>query len=459
MTSPTGARTFALSLAAFLLLCLLPAGAWAFPAVNGEFKVEGLTTNNKLVRGPDGNMWATVENGAKNVAKITPSGAVTEYELGVAGALGITVGAEGRLWITRANGLTSFTTADPPGSKENLDDADVGASHSIVLGPDGNFWVATNDKVLVVPGGKPAAAINPATEVKTIPVAELSPRDIDAAGQLLVVADAGVKSRIVTLTTAGVEKDYPLPPGGASQGVAGNGAGLIAYSQPGIAPEGVGLISPPNALPQINTPGGGDPFGVAFGSDQAFWVVRSASSDLARVTTSGAISFLSGLKNEPRQIAAGPNNTLWVSQTKTGEEAVARVTGLEPPSPPPPPPPTHPPVRPPHILVPETTLGKGPKGTVFTAAKRAAVKFRFFSPTTVAGVSFQCRLIRLPGKKANASMVSPFRACRSPQAYRLVSGRYRFEARAVLGGFPDPTPAARTFRIVRAHEIAIGLKR
>lgn len=426
-------------LVAGLVLGVTASPALAAPAINGEFKVEGLSTNNKLVQGPDGNIWATVENGTKDVAKITPAGTVTEYELEANQPLGITVGSEGRLWITRENGLTSFTPADPEGSKEKLEDADVGNGASIVRGPDGNLWVAASVKVLVVPGGKKASAINPATEVKAIAVPELTPKDIDVAGQLLAIADFG-KPRIVTFTTAGLEKDYPLIPNGSSQGVAGSPSGLIAYAQAGTAPEGIGLISPPNASPQINTPGGGDPFGAAFGSDQAFWVVRSAANDLARLTASGAVTFLAGLKNEPRQIAAGPDNTLWVSQTKTGEEAVVRVTGLEPPAQPEP---ISAPVAPP-----TTKIVKGPKGKVITHGKRATVTFRFSS--TSAGATFQCRLLKLGGKKVKASKAVPFRGCRSPKTYHLTAGRYRFEVRAVLSGVLDPTPAKRSFRVVRA---------
>jgi streptogramin lyase len=429
-------RAFAAAgLLAFALL--LPAAASAAPAVSGEFKVEGLQTNDKLVEGLDGNIWAAVENGTKNVARITPDGVVTEYELGVSAAQGIAVGPEGNLWLTSNGAVTKFSPSNPEGTKATTPIPAISVFYPIVSGPDGNLWVATVEKLIRIPP--------PVVGFKEFPVAELSPRDIDSAGSALVVADLGNKNRIATFTTGEppVETDYPLIKNGTSQGVAGNPGGLIAYSQAGTAPEGIGLIAPPTVFPQIDTPGGGDPFGVALGSDEAFWIVRSATNDLARLTISGTATYLPGLKNEPRQIAAGPNNTLWVSQTKTGEEAVVRISGLEPPAPPTPSPPA-PPVT---VPAPATKLDKGPKGKLFTKGKRATAKFRF--STTSVGASFECRLVRLPGKKAKASKVVPFAACKSPKTYHLVPGKYRFEVRAVLAGVPDATPAKRSFQVIR----------
>ena len=118
-----------------------------------------------------------------------------------------------------------------------------------------------------------------------------------------------------------------------------------------------------------------------------------------------------------------------------GIAAVARVTGVEKPGGnPPPPPPT----------APQTKIKKGPKKVVKTTKKKAKVKFAFSSPT--AGVTFQCSLTRLKGKKAKAA---PFKGCKSPKRYKLVPGRYRFQVRAVNAGVPDPTPAASKFKIVR----------
>lgn len=82
--------------------------------------------------------------------------------------------------------------------------------------------------------------------------------------------------------------------------------------------------------------------------------------------------------------------------------------------------------------VPETTITKGPKGTVHSTT----VKFKFSSTTK--GAKFECRLDR---KK--------FKPCKSPKKYKgLKPGKHVFKVRAVKGKAVDPTPAKRKFKIV-----------
>ena len=107
--------TRALALAA-LFFALLAVPALAAPAVSGEFAVEGVSGNDKLVEGPDGNVWVTTASGTNDVARITPAGDVTEYDLEAASPSGIAVAA-GKLWITRTGGVTSFEAKDPKGTK------------------------------------------------------------------------------------------------------------------------------------------------------------------------------------------------------------------------------------------------------------------------------------------------------------------------------------------------------
>ena len=420
-----------------LALAALAAPAAAAPVVSGEFPVPEIGANNKLVEGPEGNMWLTVSEAGKDVAKVTPAGVVTSYDLQAVTASGIAVGPEKRIWITRNGGVTSFDPADPEATKAPTSISEIGTFHSIALGPDGNLWVATDGKVLRIPPADPS-------KFTVFPVPNLSPRDIDAAGSLLAIADSGGEPRIVTMTTLGVPTAYKLP--GGSQGVAGAPDGTIAFSQQGNAPEQVGLIQPPTLSPLIETPGGGgDPFGAARGVDGDFWLAMSANDGLARLTPGGNLTLLGGFSKGsfPRQLAPGPNNTLWVTLDLT--EKIGRVSGLEPPAPPPP------------TTKPVAKIAKGPKGVVKTGKKRAKVAFRFSS--TDAAATFQCRLLSLPpkgatkkgGKAASSAAkirVPAFKGCKSPRRYKLKPGRYRFQVRAVNAAGAGK-PAKRTFRVVR----------
>jgi virginiamycin B lyase len=406
--------------------------AAAAPAVNGVFPLDTLGINNKIVAGPDGNMWVTLSVG-KDVARITPDGQVQEFEIeGVEhDAEGIAPGPDGNLWVPTTNKVTRFSPSDPEGSDKAFTMLMINSNGQIVAGPDGNMWVASNNSLVHFSPADPEGS-----QMGTLFEGTLSPKDIDVAGPLIAVADFNEK-RVATFTTIGTQVNFGLK--GSPQGVAGGPNGQIAFSQQSEEPEEVGRIDPPGQAQghEIN----GDPFGVTLGPDGAYWIARSAAGELIRLTTDGQVTTLGGLPEKffPRQVAGGPGGTVWVTMEIPGEgvAAVARVTGVEAPggdSPPPPAP------------APQTKIGKGPKKVVKTKKKKAKVKFRFSSETP--GVSFQCALSKLKGKKTKPVV---FKGCKSPKVYRLRPGRSRFQVRAVDGGVPDPTPALRKFKIVRVH--------
>jgi len=430
------AATFVASLAALSCLLVGAGSAVAAPSIDGTFPLNAeIGTNNKIVAGPDGNIWLTVEDGTNDVAKVTPSGQVEEFDIeGILSPEGIAPGPDGNLWITDVEKAARFNPGDPTGTDQSFPVAGIGANGQIVAGPDGLMWVASNNQLVRFSPGDPTGSVKP-----VVVDGEISPKDIDVAGSLVVIADAGVGNRIVTFTADGTQKDFAID--GGSQGVAGGAGGQIAFTAPGASPEKSGLISPPNPAASFELLG--DPFGVTFGGDGAYWIVQFMAGQLARVTTSGEVSFLTGLPTESaRQITTGPNGTLWITLQKNEAKgvvsSVVKVTGVEPEKTNPPPPTTTTTVKPP-----ETKIGKGPKPLIKTKKAKAKVKFRFSSST--AGVTFQCSLTKLKGKKIKAAT---FKGCKSPKAYKLRPGRYRFQVRAVNGSTPDPTPAVRKFKIV-----------
>jgi len=424
--------TLFVSLVALACLLIGAGSAAAAPTIEGTFPLNAeVSTNNKIVAGPDGNIWLTVNDETNDVARVTPSGQVEEFDIeGILSPEGIAPGPDGNLWITDVEKAAKFNPGNPTGTDESFTVAGIGANAQIVAGPDGSMWVASNNQLVHFSPGNPTGSVNP-----VVVDGEISPKDIDVAGSLIVIADAGAGNRIVTFTTDETQKDFAID--GGSQGVAGGPGGQIAFSAPGASPEKSGLISPPGSASSFELLG--DPFGVAFGGDGAYWIVQFLAGQLTRVTTSGEVSFLPGLPAESaRQIAAGPNGTLWITLQKNEAKGVASsvvkvsgvLTGTGNPPPPPP--------------APQTKIKKGPKKVVKTKKKKAKVKFAFSSPT--GGVTFQCSLTKLKGKKTK---VAPFKGCKSPKRYKLVPGRYRFQVRAVSGGVPDPTPAVRKFKIVR----------
>jgi hypothetical protein len=449
-----------LLLAALLVLAaLVPvSAASAAPAITGVFPLGSeIDTNNKIAAGPDGNMWFTLPG--KKIGKITPAGIVQEFELaGIENTIGIAAGAEGQIWVVATNKAASFLPSNPTGTEKDFTSALINAEPNIVLGPEGLFWVASLNKV---------AKFSPADfngTIKEVPLAgtlpnEISPKDIDVAGSEIAIADTDLvppleTSRVVLFNSAGVQRDIVIP--GPSQGLAGAPNGFIGYSAPGAKPEAAGLITPPGIPSFFELLG--DPFGVAYGADQAFWIVQFAKGQLTRLTTAGQTSVLGGLPIESaRQIAAGPGNTLWVSLVKkeglVPVSAIARVSGVElppvtttttPPATPTPPSTTSSPKTPP---IPDTKLLKGPAKRLKAKGAKATVKFAFSA--TVPGSTFQCKLIKpTVGKKKKPK--AAFAGCRSPKILKLTPGKYRFAVRAIDAGGVDPSPVERTFAVVRA---------
>lgn len=86
---------------------------------------------------------------------------------------------------------------------------------------------------------------------------------------------------------------------------------------------------------------------------------------------------------------------------------------------------------------PNTSITKGPKGKI---KKKNAKKVTFKFSSTEAGSTFQCKMDK-----------GAWKLCTSPKVYRnLKRGKHNFKVRATdPSGNTDPTPAKRSFRIVR----------
>lgn len=408
-------RILTVLLATPLAFALTAGPAVAAPAPDGQFTVSGVGTNNQITLGPDGNMWVTLDT-TNDLARIAPDGTVTEYNpANVTSPVGITAGPDGNLWVTQANAVARFSPADPNAAvKFTIND--IADPRAITSGPDGNLWTGSADKVIKIPPANPAGFT--AYSGTGVTGARWIAPGTDGN---LWVADFGGQ-QVVRVTTSGVGTGFPT--GGGPQGVAAGQNGQVAFSDPTANPQFIGRITAPG--PAQTTPAAGtDPFGVAFGPDGAYWFAQFATNDLGRLTTDGTYSTLPiAAGTGPRQLAPGPNSTLWV--TLDTAEKVARISGVTPPENPAPEPQV------------TTKITKKPGKVVRTSKQRARVKVRFTGTT---GATYQCRLNKKPRKA--------WRDCTSPARYRLKPGKYRLFVRAVLAGTPDTTPAVAKFRIKR----------
>jgi streptogramin lyase len=297
------------------LVGIAAAPATAAPKVHGKFAVSGVGTNNELTKGPDGNIWVTLDQ-TNDIARITPKGKVKEFNpANVTNPIGITTGPDGNLWVTQSGGVASFSPADPDAAVKYAIN-DISDARPIVTGPDGNLWTVSGADVIRIPLADPTTATS-------FPVL-VAGRDIDTGRDgKLWVADFG--SQVVRVKTDGTAKSYDTGNGSGLQAIAAGPKGQVAYADPTSNPQKVGRVEK-GKVKRRTAPG--DPFGVAFGADRAYWIPCFASGDLYRLNTGGKLSTLKGLgKNAgPRRITSGPKHTLWV--TLDGAEQIARVSGV-----------------------------------------------------------------------------------------------------------------------------------
>lgn len=99
-----------------------------------------------LITGPDGNLWWADTQGY--VANDTTEGQTTQYATGPAGF--ITVGKDGNLWFLTSHNFASTATLVSADLQGNILSqvpftCSAGGITGMTQGPDGNFWIAEND--------------------------------------------------------------------------------------------------------------------------------------------------------------------------------------------------------------------------------------------------------------------------------------------------------------------------
>jgi virginiamycin B lyase len=199
-----------------------------FALPQGSGVVENITA------GPDGNIWFSESIGhgrqdfvgVDKIAKMTPSGHVTEFSLPFPGqgprdvtfkgVLGLAPGSDGNVWfvegtypiaaiigrITPAGQFTEFPVAGDSSSLEAL-----------TTGPDGNVWFIDVNGLV--------GRITPAGAIKLFQVVD--PRAVDSVA-IGMGPDGNVwfsvqRDKIVRITPSGVMTQFPLPHTGDVTGI------------------------------------------------------------------------------------------------------------------------------------------------------------------------------------------------------------------------------------------------
>jgi streptogramin lyase len=306
------------------VLMLAVAAGWAGPAdakprLAGVFDLSG--TPGQITSGPDGNVWVTISGSGDNntLARIKPNGNVTEYSpADLVNPVGIGKGPDGNLWCTRNGGVVRVDPDDPEAA-EAFDINAIGNPQRIIGGPQGKMWTASNDQLVSFLPNNPLGF---AAET----IDGMNARGIATSGGKLWIADFGGQRIIRANTNGTVAKAYDV--GGGPQGIARGPKKGAAYTNPGDNPQTIGRITPPKKPRKTQVPNH-DPFGITFAPDRNWWIANFAKDTLTILTRDGRDRRFRKLPDGsgPRQIASGPNKTVWVSLE--GSQQVARIKGVK----------------------------------------------------------------------------------------------------------------------------------
>ncbi len=224
----------------------------------------------------DGNLWfLDTEN---QIGRVTPDGQVSAWTRPGAEFSGLTVGADGHIWVTGQDRGPAvgrlYRVRTDSGRLRAFTVPGVSRTGDVVTGADGNVWFAA--------GRDRLGRITPAGVVTTF-------------GSALVTR--------VTDLVAGPD-------------------GNVWFS----SRERVGRITPAGRIRTFTDPGLQSATALTAGPDGNVWFLTTTNPRVGRVTPTGSITFFRGglyFNGEPTMIA-GPDDDLWF--TSTGNERLARVT-------------------------------------------------------------------------------------------------------------------------------------
>ena len=237
-----------------------------------------------LTNGPDGNIWF-LEVALGQVAKITPSGVVTEYpDADVYASQGLTSGSDGNIWftapatttgpsigrITTSGVITVFSL--PAGSSPQF----------ITSGPDGNLWFT--DSSLNVVGKMNTSGDLLAEYPITTAFSNPSVLTTGPDGNVWFIENTEFGA-VAKITTAGVVTEYPVQ--------------LQNYQD-----------------------------GIVAGPDGAMWIAQGYPNSVARITTSGVVSTVALTSSNAlgNALIVGADGKLWIDEATAG--AMGRMSAI-----------------------------------------------------------------------------------------------------------------------------------
>jgi streptogramin lyase len=279
----------------------------------------GLQSNNEsnptsVAPGPDGNVWFTDNGATPAIGRITPAGAITEFNAPAGSSpQAIAAGPDGNMWFTDNGATKAIGRITPSGTitefSTGLQANNASRPMAIAAGLDGNMWFTDLGQLA---GGN---------------------------GMIGRITTAGT----ITEFSTGLQASNKSTPFGIAPGPDGNmwftdPTGLVAGGT-----NSIGRITTAGTITEFSTglqeSNKSIPLGIAPGPDGNLWFTDGANvlggnAMIGRITTAGTITeFSTGLqesnKSLPTSIAPGPDGNLWFTDHGSevgGAEEIGRIT-------------------------------------------------------------------------------------------------------------------------------------
>jgi streptogramin lyase len=398
-----------------------------------EYAMPSESRPQRVVTGSDGNLWTALSESGK-IAKVTPTGAISEYSAGVKQPRDMAVGSDGNVWFT--GGTLTFEThyitrITPSGTITKFSTPSEDRAENVATGPDGNVWFVATTASGVHKIGKITTS-GTVTEY-SLP-SESNPTRISAGPDGNVWFTETVKNKIVRITTSGtITGEYSLPAGSKPSGITSGPDGKLWFTTEGT--KKVGKITTSGTITEYSLPSETNPGSqIVAGPDGNVWFATSGSkSKIDKVTTSGVVTSYSLPEDTLKGLTVGPDGNIWFSgEYPTGKVGTIPISGIN--------------FEPTEVLAP-TPAGVSCSPTLKPGCR--ALKFTYATSTTATGESssewgdYQTRL-----KEVTLVAYSPAeKEMRSP-----IVARYSYDKRGRLRAVWNPQLIAANLKTLYAYD-------
>ena len=293
----------------------------------------GNTVPYDITAGPDGAMWFTEQSGDA-VGRITSSGAISEYPLHTLNAQpqGITAGADGNLYVAENAGPNPYQThvarVTPTGAVTQWNDNNAMPMRA-ADGPNATVWFTQycgDLAVLDVKTGALTHRYTPTgmggTQGSAGPILQTPDGSMwfsdDGSVRIGRIAPDGTYRTFRGMYYQGKYGDSTL---GATVGPDGNVWWTAVRSNAIWATNAQGKIVHVFHLPTANAA----PWGIVKGADGALWFTELIGNKIGRVTVQGKFTefALATSASRPQGIAVAPDGSLWF--VESGANKIGRI--------------------------------------------------------------------------------------------------------------------------------------